>query len=87
MLIENASGTKGHLLWTGETYIFRVYKKDFSFTDYNIRHNDLEVTISLDDEAAFYYPEEREPYLDHAPMTLGIDGQFDDPCFESDKIL
>ena len=84
MLIEDASGTKGCLLWTGETYIFRVYKEDFSFTDYNIKHNDLEVTISLDDEAAFYYPEDgSEPYLDHAPMTLKIEGQYDDPLLRS----
>jgi len=77
MKIKNAAGVSGTLICDGT--IFRVYdKSDGGFTDYNVRHSDLEITIDADYEAAFYYPENGEPYLDHAPMTLGIIGEYDD---------
>jgi len=81
MKITDAAGVKGILLTTigSDVLIFRVYKKDYSFTDYDLRHCDLEVTISSDYEAAFYDEEDGStPILDHAPLTLGIKGQFDD---------
>ena len=55
MMIENctikpAKGQKGYLLYTmNNEYVFRVYKEDRSFTDYDILHCDLDVTIDSDD--------------------------------------
>jgi hypothetical protein len=61
-----ARGTRGFLIRTGETYMFRVYHDD-EFTDYDIRHYDLEIEI-LDEDSAFYDGR----VLDHAPDTLGL---------------
>ena len=41
-----ATGTKGFLIRTMNTFMFRVYGPDYSFTDYEILHYDLEVTIT-----------------------------------------
>lgn len=49
--------------------MFRVYH-DQTFTDYDIRHADLEIEI-VDPDAAFYDGE----ILDHSPETLGITQQ------------
>jgi len=87
MKIKNAGGTEGMLLrgMDGKSY-FRVYDKNEdgehikppSFTDYDILHHDLAVTIDRDFEAAFYYPADGSaPFLDHVPETLGLKGKSD----------
>jgi hypothetical protein len=49
-----AKGTNGFLLYTfNGGYVFRVYGKDNTFTDYDIKHCDLELTIT-DGDAMFY---------------------------------
>lgn len=76
--MQSANGVTGHLLYTGDTYVFRVYHplwpyidaKD-NFTDYDLLHNDLVVTIR--DEDAYFYTNSFIPYLDHSPETLGIE--------------
>jgi hypothetical protein len=64
-----AQGARGFLIWTGETYQFRVYHNldPRGFTDYDIRHSDLEIEI-VDPDSAFY----DSSRLDHSPETLGI---------------
>lgn len=63
----NAQGSRGHLIWcTDGTYRFRVYH-NLGFTDYDIRHSDLEIMI-VDPDAAFY----DDQILDHSPETLGL---------------
>ena len=67
-----AKGTKGCLIYTmNEVYVFRVYKEDHSFTDYDILHCDLDVTIDSDD-ATFYEFEDGSAALDHSYEVLGI---------------
>jgi hypothetical protein len=51
--------------------MFRVYDRDHNFTDYDIHHADLEVTIT--DPDAFFYRDEFTDRLDHGPETLGLD--------------
>jgi hypothetical protein len=61
-----AKGTKGMLLYTmNNEYVFRVYKEDHSFIDYDILHCDLDVTIDSDD-AVFYEYEDGTATLDHS---------------------
>jgi len=78
MKVKNANGVTGCFItvWTGSeqkdyTLKFRVYEKDHTFTDYDIVHNDLSVTID-DEDAAFYILEDGRAVLDHSPETLGI---------------
>ena len=72
--VKNAAGAKGILLLVHNDIYFRVYEENGDFEDYQLRHNDLFVTIDSDFEAAFYTPENGgQPYLDHAPETLGLD--------------
>ena len=55
--IEPAAGVKGVLIRSPNGAVsFRVYhdKDKEYFTDYDIRHDDLEVTIAEDELAAFY---------------------------------
>jgi len=68
---KSANGISGVLLPIGEVWIFRVYHSDGEFTDYDIFHSDLSVTIN-DGDAYFYELEDGESYLDHSPQTLGI---------------
>ncbi len=70
MKILPAKGSRGFLIRSGETYLFRVYHDldPQGFTDYDIRHSDLEIEI-LDEDAAFY----DDRTLDHSPKTLGIE--------------
>jgi hypothetical protein len=53
-------------------YFFRVYRSRHRFTDYYLRHSDLAVTISPDDEASFYRIGD-DYVLDHSPETLGLE--------------
>jgi hypothetical protein len=66
-----AKGTKGMLLYTmNNEYVFRVYKEDHSFIDYDILHCDLELTIN-DDDATFYEFEDGRNILDHSYTIAG----------------
>jgi hypothetical protein len=72
MNIKNAVGTQGFVLDTLDGPVFRVYHKDNSFTDYDLRHGDLEVIIV--DEDAFFYPNDKDGgTLDYSPATQGLD--------------
>lgn len=66
-----ATGTTGFILDTIDGYVFRVYDKgEMSFTDYDLHHSDLEVTI-VDEDAVFYEKENGIGSLDYSPQTLG----------------
>jgi len=71
MKLTNANGVSGVLLPIGETWVFRVYHENGEFTDYDIFHSDLSITIN-DGDAFFYERRDGQPYLDHSPETLGI---------------
>ena len=67
----SADGVEGLLLYTGNgQYVFRVYADNFEFTDYDLLHSDLCVTIT--DKDAMFYSDEQGNRLDHKPETLGI---------------
>ena len=70
MKITPANGVTGHLLRSGYDVVFRVYDENHQFTDYDLTHTDLCVTIT-DPDAAFY-SEPRSDRLDHSPQTLGV---------------
>ena len=70
MKIKPANGATGHLLRTGYDIVFRVYGENHQFTDYDLTHSDLCVTIT--DEDAAFYSEPQSDRLDHSPETLGI---------------
>lgn len=70
--VRPAAGVKGVLIRTiGGAMVFRVYGAPDRFTDYEIRHDDLNVTIDADELAAFYTVGERN-ILDHGPQVLGL---------------
>ena len=68
--IKPANGVTGHLLRLGYNVVFRVYDENHQFTDYDLTHSDLCVTIT--DEDATFYLDAFFPKLDHNPETLGI---------------
>jgi hypothetical protein len=67
-----AKGVQGQLIRLFDNrYVFRVYDDNsYKFTDYDLLHSDLTITIN-DDDAYFYVDAELNKYLDHAPQTLG----------------
>ena len=69
-MTKSANGVEGCLIrgYDG-TYYFRVYDADHNFRDYELAHSDL--TVTIDDEDAFFYDDEFTARLDHAPATLG----------------
>lgn len=70
--VESAAGAKGVILRAlGDAMVFRVYHDHEHFTDYELRHDDLHVTIATDELAAFYKVGERD-ILDHSPQVLGL---------------
>ena len=69
MKIKPANGTTGHLIRNGYEMWFRVYDGT-TFTDYDLTHSDLCVTIRDEDSA--FYSEPKSDSLDHSPETLGI---------------
>ena len=70
---ESASGVSGVLCRDSEgSYFFRVYHSDRSFTDYQLRHDDLPVTIGQDALASFYRLHDHN-VLDHSPQVLGLE--------------
>lgn len=52
---KNANGTKGFLMWNpkAQDFVFRVYNKDKSFSDYRILCEELCFTIAGDDYSLF----------------------------------
>jgi hypothetical protein len=66
----SARGATGHLISVMGKTMFRVYDQDHNFTDYDIHHADLEVTIT--DPDAFFYRDFWQNRLDHGPDTLGL---------------
>jgi hypothetical protein len=75
--VRPAAGVKGMLIrsFNGEI-LFRVYHNDNRdhFTDYAIRHDDLQVTIAEDEQAAFYTIGQ-DNIIDHSPEVLGFEKQ------------
>ena len=72
--VESAAGVKGTIIrGIDGRMIFRVYHDSGRFTDYEIRHDDLSVTIDEDALAAFYKIGE-DHILDHSPQVLGLKG-------------
>jgi hypothetical protein len=70
--VRSASGARGVLIRTVDGEIlFRVYHDCGHFTDYEIRHDDLSVTINADELAAFYKVGERD-MLEQGPHVLGL---------------
>jgi len=70
---ESASGVSGVLCRDAEgDFFFRVYHPDGSFTDYELRHDDLPVTIAPDALASFYRLDDQN-VLDHSPEVLGLE--------------
>ena len=64
----SANGTTGCIIrGMKDSVWFRVYDGNGSFTDYDIMHSDLFVTIK--DEDAYFYDNN---VLDHSPQTLGF---------------
>jgi hypothetical protein len=67
---RSANGKTGILIRLHDgTYCFRVYNRDNTFTDYDLLHSDLCVTIK--DKDAFFYRDANGSSLDHSPATLG----------------
>jgi len=75
----SASGKKGILIRSLDTFFFRVYHADHTFTDYEIRHDDLSITID-DNSLASFYTDGQIHVLDHAPEVLGLE-----PAEQNDK--
>jgi len=70
--VINASGVSGVLCRNSDgDYFFRVYHQDKSFSDYDLLHNDLSITIDQDALASFYAIGKRKT-LDHSPQVLGL---------------
>jgi hypothetical protein len=70
--VTDANGVQGFLLRSIDgSFFFRVYSENKDFIDYEILHNDLEVTITPDAFAAFYKFNDRM-ILDHSPQVLGL---------------
>lgn len=73
---KSANGVTGVLLPIGKTWVFRVYHEDGEFTDYDIYHSDL--TITINDADAYFYDKKDGAVLDHSPQTLGRVGSGND---------
>lgn len=70
--VQPAAGVKGVIIRSpGSAPLFRVYHDRECFTDYEIRHDDLSVTIDTDELASFYKVGEHD-ILDHSPQVLGL---------------
>ena len=70
--VDSAAGVQGMIIRSFDgSFMFRVYRDPEHFTDYEIRHDDLSVTIDADALAAFYKVGERN-ILDHSPPVLGL---------------
>lgn len=71
--IKPAAGIAGVLIKDAKGgFAFRVYHEDGTFTDYDIRHDELSVTIDAAELASFYQIGDRF-VLDHSPQVLGLE--------------
>ena len=71
----NASGMRGLLCKSVDgKYFFRVTQTNGEFLDFDLRHDDLEVTIASDALASFYTAEDFA-VLDHTSTVLGLKAQ------------
>lgn len=68
--MKSANNLKGHLLTQDGILYFRVYDKNYEFTDYRVAHHDLSITIT--DPDAYVYESEDGPIINYSPETLGI---------------
>ncbi len=68
---KDASGVDGVIIHSGSSYFFRVYDKNYEFTDYELHHDDLSVTINEDALASFYSDGEKF-WIDHGPSVFGF---------------
>ncbi len=48
------------------TYFFRIYHEVKTFTDYDLRHADMAITIAADEMASFYTMKNGNKALDHS---------------------
>ena len=69
--VSDASGVSGMLIKLGNGFAFRRYQDDGSFTDYNLNHDDLPITIDKEALASFYSQGDNHA-LDHSPGVLGL---------------
>jgi hypothetical protein len=76
--VSPAGGAKGFICRgaVDRKEFFRVYESDGTFIDYDLNHDDLEVTISTEAQASFYR-NSRGNVLDHSPEVLGLDDRGD----------
>lgn len=71
--VSPTDGATGFLLKRMDrSFFFRVHGSSDDFIDYDIRHDDLEVTISPGAFASFY-PIDDSLLLDHNPEVLGLE--------------
>jgi hypothetical protein len=74
-----ANGVTGILCRSFDAkYFFRVKAGDGTFQDYDLRHDDLEVTISPNELASFYTIGDLK-VLDHASEVLGLKQVVENP--------
>lgn len=70
--VSDAAGVTGVLIKSlGGEYLFRIYHSDHTFTDFELNHDDLAVTINKDALASFYELSDKK-VLDHSPQVLGL---------------
>ena len=69
---KDASGVSGMLIKTFDGgYTFRVYDSEGSFVDYDLRHDDLSITIDSDSLASFYECDDKH-MLDYSPQVFNL---------------
>jgi hypothetical protein len=71
-LETKANGVEGVLCRSlGGRYFFRVATANGEFTDYQLLHDDLKITISSDQLASFYTRSDAN-FLDHGSSVLKL---------------
>lgn len=70
--MRSADKTTGYLIRVGDDFMFRVYDCNSvdKFTDYEIYHYDMCVTIN--DTDAYFYKNADLDFIDYSPETLGL---------------
>ena len=70
--MRSANKVSGYLIRVGDDFMFRVYDCNVvdKFTDYNIYHYDMCITIN--DTDAYFYKNDTTHFIDYSPQTLGI---------------
>jgi hypothetical protein len=57
----------------GNEYFFRIYHEDKTFTDYDLRHDDMTITIAANELASFYRFENAGGVLDHSSDVVRLE--------------